>query len=336
MNMGNILRKLFASYSTGNNEEFLRVAEEIIEDEERKSNKNLAKELRKLLYNGNSSRGYIDKYKKSLKIPRDRERGLPLLEIKEFKWSWSDIVLDDTDRSILEKIILENKKKSILKSHDLNASQKILFFGPPGCGKTLAAEVLSSLLMYPMVYIRFDGVVSSYLGETSANLRKIFDFIDTGEWIVFFDEFDVIGKQRDSPFEHGEMKRVVNNLLQMIDNYTGDSIIIAATNHQHLLDPALWRRFDEIVYFGIPDENGIIDVFKKYLRSIKTKKIDYKTLAKETNGMTPADIETICLSAIKKEALNGKKTISNKELEKSIKNHKERLDRMKHIVNEEN
>lgn len=336
MNTGLMLRKLFAAYSLGNDNEFLRIAEEIIEEEEKKNNKPLAKELRKLLYNGNSGRGYLKKYKESIKIPHDRERGLPLLEIKEFKWGWSDIILDANNKSILEKILRENKEKNVLKHNNLTPSQKILFFGPPGCGKTLAAEVLSSLCVYPMAYIRFDGVVSSYLGETSANLRKIFNFINSGEWIVLFDEFDVIGKQRDSPFEHGEMKRVVNNLLQMIDNFKGDSIIIAATNHEHLLDPALWRRFDEIVHFGIPDNEMRIGVFKKYLRSISTSRINFETLAKKTEGMTPADIETICMNSIKKIVLDGQKTMTQKELIQSIKNHKERLREMKLIVKEDN
>ena len=336
MNTGTILRKLFASYASGDHEEFLRIAEEIIEDEERKNNKSLAKELRKLVYNGGASKSYVNRYKKSLKIPHDRERGLPLLEIKEFKWDWSDIILDDNNRNTLEKIILENKKKQILKSHDLRAAQKILLFGPPGCGKTLAAEVLSSILMYPMIYIRFDGVVSSYLGETSSNLRKIFDFIDTGEWVVFFDEFDIIGKKRDSPFEHGEMKRVVNNLLQMIDNYTGDSIIVAATNHQHLLDSALWRRFDEIVYLGIPDKEGILAVFRKCLRSVKTSKIDYEALTKGVKGMSPSDIEAICFSVMKKRSLSGRKTVSGKELELAIGDYKKRLNMLKQIAKEGN
>ena len=89
----------------------------------------------------------------------------------------------------------------------------------------------------------FDSLISSYLGETATNLRKVFDFIKSGRFVVLFDEFDIVGKKRDDPHEHGEIKRVVGNFMQMLDNFEGKSIIIAATNHQHLLDVAVWRRF---------------------------------------------------------------------------------------------
>ena len=229
MDSGSKLRKLIASYN--DKEEFMRVAEEIIEEEERKKNNLLARDLKNILdYQDNNINNF-----KSLKIPCDRERGLPLLEIKKFKKDWTDIIITSKVRFSLENIIEENNKREILNVYGLKPKQKLLFFGPPGCGKTLSAQVLSGILGYPLINIRFDGVVSSYLGETAGNLRKIFDFIKYGKWIILFDEFDVIGKQRDDPFEHGEMKRVVNNFLQMIDNFSGDSIIICATNHQHSL-----------------------------------------------------------------------------------------------------
>jgi SpoVK/Ycf46/Vps4 family AAA+-type ATPase len=319
MDSGTKLRKLIASY--GDKAEFMRVAEEIIEEEERKKNNLFARDLKDILDYQNNTLNNT----KSLKIPSDRERGLPLLEIKKFKKDWTDIIITNKIRCSLENFIDENNNKEILNVYGLKPKQRLMFFGPPGCGKTLAAQVLSGILGYPLICIRFDGVISSYLGETAGNLRKIFDFIRDGKWVIFFDEFDVIGKQRDDPFEHGEMKRVVNNFLQMIDNFSGESIIICATNHQHLLDPALWRRFDEIILFDIPNKENRIKLIKRNLRSFKTISIDVPLLAEKMDGMSPADIEMICLNTIKRNILDNKGTISMDDINKQLSIQKERI-----------
>src|SRR5262249_4991728 len=125
--------------------------------------------------------------------------------------------------------------------------------GPPGCGKSVVAEGLAHDLYLPLATVRFDAVVSSYLGETGANLRKVFDFARGRPVVLLFDEFDAIGKHRTALDEHGELKRVVTSFLQLLDSFHAETLTIAATNHQGLLDPALWRRFDEILYFPPPN-----------------------------------------------------------------------------------
>ncbi len=319
MDSGSKLRKLIASYD--DKSEFMRVAEEIIEEEEQKKNNLLARDLRNVLDYQNNNFTNI----KSLKIPCDKERGLPLLEIKKFKKDWTDVVITNKIRNSLENIIEENNKRDILSVYGLKPKQKLMLFGPPGCGKTLSAQVLSGIMNYPLVYVRFDGVISSYLGETAANLRKIFDFIKYGKWIILFDEFDVIAKQRDDPFEHGEMKRVVNNFLQMMDNFSGESIIICATNHQHLLDSALWRRFDDIILFDIPNKEARIKLIKRNLRSFRTSSVDYSSLAEKTEGMSPADIEMICVNTIKRNILDSKSIISTEDINKQLSIQKEKI-----------
>ena len=146
----------------------------------------------------------------------------------------------------------------------MKPKQRILLCGPPGTGKTLSAKIISSVIGYPLVYVLFDSIISSFLGQTASNLRKIFNFIEDGKYVVLFDEFDMVGKKRDDPQEHGEIKRVVNNFMQMLDNYNGDSIIVAATNHQQLLDTAVWRRFDEVLLFDLPNTQQRKKLFEKY------------------------------------------------------------------------
>jgi SpoVK/Ycf46/Vps4 family AAA+-type ATPase len=287
--------------------------------------------LREILYNENINREYILKYKKSIKVPYDSIRGIPLAEIKEFNRNWSDIIIDDINKNCLEKIIQENIMKDILKSNNLKPSQKILLFGPPGCGKTLAAEVLSSSLVYPMVYIRIGGLISSNFGETSANLGKIFDFIATGEWLVFFDDLDIIGRRRDVFSHQEEFSCLVNNFQQMMDNYKGDSLIICATNYGHLLDDALWQEFDEIIYLGLPTVKYLMEIFKKQFRSVKTYEMDYEALAEKTFGMTPDDVEKICQNTMKKMILEGKDLISTEDLEASIEKQKDRLKKIEQL-----
>ena len=271
-----LLRDLFQAYVQNNDEDFIKTANEIIRDEERRKHNLLAKDLKDIIssvpQNTFKSVAFSKRYKTNIPIPRDTEKGFPLLEIMEQYFDFNDLVLSIDLEESLRYLVEEIKSAEILNAYGLRPKQKILFCGPPGTGKTLSSKVISSVIGYPLVYVRFDSIVSSYLGETASNLRKIFDFINNGEWVVLFDEFDIIGKKRDDPYEHGEIKRVVNNFMQMLDNYTGKSLIIAATNHQHLLDSAIWRRFDDILYFDLPDANRRERLFNKYLKVLKRSK----------------------------------------------------------------
>ena len=175
------------------------------------------------------------------------------------------------------------------------------------------------MLKIPLVYIRFDAIISSYLGETAGNLRKVFDFIENGTWIVLFDEFDIVGKNRDDSHEHGEIKRVVNNLLQMLDNFKGDSILFAATNHQNMLDSAIWRRFDAVVGYELPNETTRKQLFERYLRPIKRdKKIDLSKAAKNSLGLSPADIKMISVEAMKSAIIDARNSLAMSDLETAI------------------
>ena len=170
-----------------------------------------------------------------------------------------------------------------------------------------------------MVYVRFDAIVSSYLGETATNLRKVFDYIEQGTWIVLFDEFDIIGKNRDDSHEHGEIKRVVNSFLQMLDNFSGTSIIFAATNHQNMLDFAIWRRFDDVVYYELPDETTRQTLFERFLRPMKRdNNIDLKTLSERSERLSPSDIKMIAEEAMKLAIINARSSLSMGDLSTAL------------------
>ncbi|HDD44657.1 MAG TPA: ATP-binding protein [Candidatus Desulfofervidus auxilii] len=325
------LIKLFDSFVKKDTEQFYKVAWEIIEEEKKKRHYLLANKLKEILTNNSVflNRKTMSYQENIPPIPRDNEKGFKLLEIKKFFLDWDDVILPEKTKDILNQIVKELENEELLATYGLKPKRKILFYGPPGTGKTLTAKVLSSVIGYPLVFVRFEAVISSYLGETASNLRRIFDFIEKGRWVVLFDEFDIIGKQRDDPNEHGEIKRVVNNFMLMLENYEGDSVIIASTNHPHLLDVGVWRRFDEIVYFDMPDKERRKKIFEKYLRVLKKKKknsiLNLDSLVEKTEGFSGADIEQVCIEALKKAILEGNDYIDILKLEDAISRQKEKI-----------
>ena len=328
-----LLKRLFQSHIERDEKKFIETANEIIKNEKRQKHSLLAKDLEKIVssmpHNNFKSNNFSKRYKTNIPIPRDTEKGFPLLEIREYYFNFSDAILSDELNERLHFIVEELKDAEILNTYGLKPKSKILFCGPPGTGKTLSSKVISSVIGYPLVYIRFDSIMSSYLGETATNLRKIFDFIEQGEWVVLFDEFDIIGKKRDDPYEHGEIKRVVNNFMQMLDNYEGKSLLIAATNHQQLLDSAIWRRFDDILYFDMPDVHRRVQLFNKYLKVLKrSKDLDISNLSEITEDFSPADIAQTCEESLRRVIVNNKTEITHGDIIWAIDQQK----RMKSII----
>lgn len=323
-----LIKQLFLSFGSKDNETFIQTAREYIEREKRKNHTVVAKELEKALYQSATASNSEKRFKQSIPIPRDTEKGFPLLEIQYFEQDFDNLILSEETKSQLERIIREFRDADILATYNLSYKKKVLLCGKPGTGKTFSVQIVSSILNIPIVYIRFDAIISSYLGETAGNLRKVFDFIENGIWIVLFDEFDIIGKNRDDNHEHGEIKRVVNNFLQMLDNFKGDSILFAATNHQNILDSAIWRRFDAVIEYELPDEKMREQLFASYLRSIKhDKNINFQDAAKNSHGLSPADIKMIAVEAMKTAILDSRNTLTTNDVESSIQQfiHREQV-----------
>jgi len=307
---------------------FRQAAEQYIEDERRRNHHTLARELERILLNGSTP---TPNEVSSLSIlrsdfPRDKDRNGVLVELSEPQRELASLVLSSDVRAALERVVSENRRSDLLRSHGLRPAGKVLLCGPPGCGKTVAAETLAQALYRPLGLVRFDAVVSSYLGETAANLRKVFDLARTRPMVVLFDEFDAIGKYRTDESEHGELKRVVNSFLQMMDSFRGESLMIAATNHQGLLDGALWRRFDEIIFFGMPDEAMIRELILRNLRQISVA-LTARTeqIAISLVGMSHADVERVCLDAIKTTVLENRDAVDADSLASAVNRQRERM-----------
>ena len=272
-----------------------------------------------MLFRSVNSRASSNNQRVHYDIPADKERGLPLLDIRTPKRSLDEVILPPSSAAALEEILEENRRDDVLRSYGMKPATKIIFFGPPGCGKTLAAEVVAFELDRPLAIVRLDALMSSFLGETAANLRKVFDFISQHSLVALFDEFDAIGKERGDSGDHGELRRVVNAVLQMMDSYEGSSVILAATNHEKILDSAIWRRFDESIEFPLPDEKQLLDILTLKLRGIRRQfEIDDKEVIKEFKGKSGADIERVIRRAAKRMILRGQEFLTIKELKSAL------------------
>lgn len=322
MARGELLRRLFSSYSSHDEFSFRSTALEIIAEEQQKHNHSLAKDLMTVLEStSNLTKSTKDEMMFSAQptIPLHADRSSPLVEIRKPVRDFSSLIVSAKVREQLDRVIEEYQKAELLRMHGLRPKNKILFYGPPGCGKTITAEILAAELRMPLLYTRFDSIISSYLGETASNIREVFDYARTGSWIVLLDEFDAIGKSRSDEFEHGELKRVVNSFLQILDSFDGKSIIIASTNHENLLDGALWRRFDEVISFQKPSSKEVLNLFKSKLKNFPTSQINYSLLAKKVLGLSHSEVEWICLDAIKSAILKNQDRVSMAILNESIK-----------------
>lgn len=322
---GRLLRKLIGAGARAEDPEFRRVAEEIIKQERAKKHHLLANDLERILY-GEHGAGARQPLRLQHDIPVDRERGLALIDLREPVRELADLVITDDVRALLEHVLLERSRSEVLASHGLRPTTRMLLYGPPGCGKTTAAEALATELGLPLALVRLDAVVSSYLGETAANMRKVFDFIEAHRFVVLFDEFDAIGKEREDPSEHGELRRVINAFLQLLDAYRGSSLLIAATNHQGLLDRALWRRFDEVLLFERPTRKQILHLMRLKLRAVRTDLRWDETLVGRFDGMSHADIERILVRAIKAMVLGGREFLTEDIVERALRREQARLE----------
>lgn len=221
----------------------------------------------------------------------------------------SELVVSDITLNKIKRIISEFNNQEKLKSHGLTNNRKILLEGSPGTGKTMTASILANELKLPLCTVLMDKMLTKYMGETSTKLRQIFDDISNCQGVYLFDEFDTIGGERNLDNDVGEIRRVLNTFLQLIENDTSNSIIIASTNNLKMLDQALFRRFDEIINYELPSESEIKQLINNRLGTFNSSEIS-KEVIESCVGMSQAEIVKVCDDLIKESILNDIDTIN--------------------------
>jgi len=278
---------------------FRKVVESVIAEERAKQHNGLAEQLSGLLsvapfeppiLNGNG------------KFPEIRQCNL-FHEITPQK-KFSDLVLPSETLKICQSLIQEQHRADLLRSYSLEPRNRVLLIGPPGNGKTSLAEAFAEALLVPLLVVRYESIVGSYLGDTANRLKKLFEYAATRRCVLFFDEFETLGKERGDLHETGEIKRVVSSLLLQIDNLPSHVIVIGATNHAELLDRAVWRRFQIRMNLPLPTQAALTEWFDKFEQRINTS-LDYShfDLAKKLLGSNFAEAEEFAMTAYRQYVL---------------------------------
>lgn len=235
-------------------------------------------------------------------LPRDAGSRLPLVE--EGQWPTTPIMLSAEAGHTITQFVEDAENIGLLAAKGVASRLGMLLYGPPGTGKSLMAGHIAALLKRPLYIARLDSVISSRLGETAKNIRGIFEFVPSRNAVLFLDEMDAIAKLRDDRHELGELKRVVNTVLQGLDSLTEDVVTVGATNHPHLLDPAIWRRFPYQVEMALPDEDVRASLWQHFLYQGKSTSLkEVRLLARISDGLNGADIENISLAARRRSIL---------------------------------
>jgi SpoVK/Ycf46/Vps4 family AAA+-type ATPase len=230
----------------------------------------------------------------------------------------SSMVLSPALEQRLRRVLVEQRQQTRLRSHGLRPRRKLLLLGPPGAGKTMTAAALAGELHMPLFTIVLDGLMTKFMGETAAKLRLVFDAIAETRGVYFFDEFDAIGAKRTERNDVGEIRRVLNSFLQFLEADDSDSLIIAATNHPELLDAALYRRFDDVIEYSLPDSEIAQRILENRLSTFKTKGIDWPAAVAVGAGLSQAEFALAAEDAAKQALLADRETVTAEDLSSAI------------------
>lgn len=321
MAQADLLVDLVKTATSGDQLAFRKAAEGLIQEEKQKGHRLLAERLTKALQPSATqavrppmAKTGVSSPNKDLFYEITPERNL------------GSLVLPEKIRSQLQEIVEEQHRAELLHAHNLRARNRILLAGPPGNGKTTLAEALAFELMYPLIVIRYETLVGSYLGETSSRLKSVLEYARTQRCVLFFDEFETLGKERGDTHETGEIKRVVSTLLLQLDEMPDYVVVVAASNHPELLDKAVWRRFQLRIELPSPTRQQL----SHYIASAEQRcgvnfGYEPETLAKHLLGLNFAEVEEFCLGVVRRAVLDMKTENAQQVTKQKLEQWKGRL-----------
>jgi SpoVK/Ycf46/Vps4 family AAA+-type ATPase len=313
------IKALLKSHLEGDDQRFYSVAMQLAAHEAKLGHGKLAEELRMLVDKAKQRRGA------SQPVPIGKPRGelAELLSVSFPKARLGDMVLDDALKKQIQRIIREQRHAARILEHGLSPRRKLLLMGPPGNGKTMTGSVLAGELGLPLFQVRLDGLITKYMGETAAKLRQIFDATSQTRGVYFFDEFDAIGSQRGLANDVGEIRRVLNSFLQMIEQDQSHSLIVAATNHPELLDRALFRRFDDLLHYDLPDISHVAMVLESRLGRLAKQNVSWERLAEATEGLSYAEIVRAADETLKEALIEESNKVSEADIRRMLEERRQ-------------
>ena len=304
------LKALLRSHLEGDEDRFYSVAMQIAAHEAKLGHGKLAQELRTLIDESKKRRGT----RSAEVVRRSHDELGNLLEISYPKARLGEMILGSALSEQIVRIVREQRHAAQILEHGLMPRCKLLLVGPPGTGKTLTASVLAGELRLPLLQVRLDGLITKFMGETAGKLRQIFDSTGRTRGVYLFDEFDAIGSKRGLANDVGEIRRVLNSFLQMIEQDRSHSLVIAATNHPFILDAALFRRFDDVLYYDLPDKSHIVELLKARLAGVAENGVRWNCLGSSAVGISHAEVTRTANEVLKDALINERAKVKESDI----------------------
>jgi len=302
------LKALLRSFAEGDDRQFYSIAMQLAAHEAKQGHGKLAEELRELI-DAAKSRRQRTGMDGTIPIARPKGELASLLSVSYPARRLSDMVLSKSLLEGLQRVIREQRHLSKLRSHGLHPRRKLLLVGPSGTGKTMTAAALAGELGIPLFVVRLDALITKFMGETAAKLRQVFDSLSSTRGVYFFDEFDAIGSHRGMSNDVGEIRRILNSFLLMLEQDDSSSLIVAATNHPDILDEALFRRFDDVLEYDLPSSDQIQALLRMRLSSYVKSTKAIADLSSEASGLSHSEIARAIEDAIKEAVMHDQDTV---------------------------
>lgn len=307
---GDHLKALLRSFADGDDRCFFSVAMQMAAHEAKQGHGKLAEELRELIDAAKSRRHVGPVEGAAIPITRPKGELASPLSVSYPSRRLSDMVLAPPVLESLQQVLKEQRHLSKLRSHGLHPCRKLLLVGPSGTGKTMTAAALAGELGIPLFIVRLDSLITKFMGETAAKLRQVFDAVASTRGVYLFDEFDAIGSQRGLANDVGEIRRILNSFLLMIEQDESSSVIVAATNHPDILDEALFRRFDDVVQYHVPSADEVKALLRIRLANFLKSQKAHAELSEVATGLSHAEIARAVTDAIKEAVMHGQENVA--------------------------